>query len=278
MTIGRCPAASCGRVELVSGASPRSLRTLTTDAFEHVPALRGKLTPAEHSGLRATWELIALWDERARARGLPPDWRLSNEELESTRQAMLGEHLAGRDLWVYGYGSLMWDPGFHFVEVRLAELQGHRRRFCYRSTLGRGSRERPALMLALQRGSGSCTGLAFRVAAPQVDAESAALWRREMLRGGYSPALLPVATPQGEVTALAMTANTAHADYVGELALEDTAAMIAGASGMLGSNRDYLEQLAAQLETLGIDDPYVQRLRRRVLALAAHSVAGSAPE
>ncbi|HTP72671.1 MAG TPA: gamma-glutamylcyclotransferase [Burkholderiaceae bacterium] len=251
---------------------------MTPDAFEHVPALRGKLTPAERSGLRATWELLALWDERARARGLPPDWRLSNEQLESTRQAMLAEHIAGRDLWVYGYGSLMWDPGFHFVEVRLAELQGYRRRFCYRSTLGRGSHDRPALMLALQPGGGRCTGLAFRVAAPQVEAESAVLWRREMVRGGYTPALLPVATPQGAITALAMTANTAHADYVGELALEDTATMIASASGMLGSNRDYLEQLARQLETLSIDDPYVQLLRLRVRALAGHSLAGSAPE
>lgn len=257
---------------MCSGGTPGTdHHHLSTDPFVHLPALRGKLTPPEQSGLRATWELLAQWDERARARGLPANWRLPNEQIEATRLALLGD-CRGRDLWVYGYGSLMWDPGFHFAEVRLADLHGYRRRFCYRSTLGRGSRAEPALMLALEHGGGRCTGLAFRIAAPLVDAESAVLWRREMVRGGYCPALLPVATPQGEVTALAMTANVAHADYVGELPLDETAATIARASGMLGSNHDYLEQLARQLDTLGIDDPYVQQLRQRV---RAHSLAGS---
>lgn len=243
--------------------------TLTPDAFMHLPALRGKLTPPEQSGLRTTPEWLALWDERARSRGLPANWRLSDDELEATRLALLGDHVNGGDLWIYGYGSLMWDPGFHFAEVRLADLHGYRRRFCYKSTLGRGSRDQPALMLALERGGGCCTGLAFRIAADMADAESAILWRREMLRGGYSPEMLPMTTPQGDITALVMTANVAHADYAGELPLDDSAAMIAGASGVLGSNRDYLEQLASQLRTLGIHDPYVDQLLHRVQVLAA---------
>jgi len=251
--------------------------TVTLDAFVHLPSLRDKLTPPERSRLRATWEQLAQWDELARARGLPANWRLSDQELEASRVALLGERIGIGELWVYGYGSLMWDPGFHFAEVRLAELQGYQRRFCYRSTLGRGSRERPALMLSLPRGDGGCTGLVFRMAAP-VEVESAVLWRREMLRGGYCPALLPVSTPQGEVTALVMTANVAHADFVGELPLDDTAVVIAGASGLFGSNRDYLELLAHQLDTLGIDDPHVRQLLQRVRALDdAHSHAGSAP-
>lgn len=249
---------------------------MTSDAFVHLPALRGKLKPAHESGLRTTPQMLAQWDERARARGLPANWRLSDEEIEATRQALLGAHVTGADLWVYGYGSLMWDPGFHFCEVRLADLHGYRRRFCYRSTLGRGSREQPALMLSLERGGGRCTGLAFRIAGDIADVESAMLWRREMIRGGYSPALLPVSTPQGDLTALVLTANVAHADYVGELPLERTAAMVASAAGVLGSNRDYLERLAAQLATLGIDDPYVEQLLQRVRALA-HPPEGSNP-
>jgi cation transport protein ChaC len=251
---------------------------LTTDAFEHLPVLRGKLKPAEESGLRTTVATLAQWDERARARGLPPNWRLSDQELEATRQALLGT-VAGADLWVYGYGSLMWDPGFHFAEVRLADLHGYCRRFCYRSTLGRGSRDQPALMLALERGSGCCTGLAFRIAGEIAEVESAMLWRREMIRGGYRPALLPVRTPQGDITALVMTANVAHADYLGELPLEDTAAMIASASGVLGSNRDYLEHLAAQLALLGIADSYVEELLGHVRTRATpHPLAGSTLE
>ncbi len=261
---------------LLHGTCQGPATSVTTDPFEHLPALRGKLTPAEQSRLRPTWEQLAQWDERARAHGLPPDWRLPNEQIESTRRALLAGHGAERDLWVYGYGSLMWDPGIHFAEVRLARLPGYRRRFCLRSTLGRGSREQPALMLSLEQGSGECSGLAFRIAAPQVEAESALLWRREMLRGGYAPKLLPVSTPQGEITALAMTANVAHPDYLGELPLHETAVTIAGAVGLFGSNRDYLEQLAGQLDTLGIDDPYVRRLLQRVRALAGPSIAGSA--
>jgi len=86
-----------------------------------------------------------------------------------------------------------------------------------------------------------------------------------------------MSTPQGEITALTMTVNVAHPDYMGELPLEDTAAMIAGAVGLFGSNRDYLEQLAGQLDTLGLDDPYVRQLRQRVRAIAGPSVAGAAP-
>ena len=247
------------------------------DAFRHVPALRGKLTPAEQSELRVTVQRIEQWDQRARSRGMSADWRRPDAELEATRRALLGEHVNARDLWVYGYGSLMWDPGFHFAEVRLADLHGYRRRFCFKSTLGRGSREQPALMLSLEPGSGCCTGLAFRIAADLADGESAILWRREMIRGSYTPALLPISTPQGDVTALVMTANTTHADYVGELPLDGAAAMIACAAGMLGSNRDYLEQLARQLAMLGIDDPYVAQLQQRVCALAGvHSLEGLA--
>ena len=251
---------------------------LAPDAFMHLPALRGRLTPPEQSGLRVTPEVLATWDERARERGLPASWRLSQHELEAARLAVLGRHVSGQDLWVYGYGSLMWDPGFHFAEVRLADLHGYRRRFCYRSTLGRGSRSLPALMLALERGGGCCTGVAFRIAGDVADAESAILWRREMVRGGYSPAMLPMTTPQGDITALVMTANVSHADYTGELPLDDTATMIATASGVLGSNRDYLEQLAQQLDALGIEDPYVNQLQQRVQQLAAtHRLEGLDP-
>jgi glutathione-specific gamma-glutamylcyclotransferase len=241
------------------------------EAFLHLPSLRGKLTPAEKSALRATIDVVSAWDERARKLGIADGWRLSDEELESTRRALLGAHCAGQsDLWVYGYGSLMWDPGFHFTEVRLADLRGYQRRFSYKTHIARGTRERPALMLTLERGKAECCcrGLAFRIAAHAADVESGMLWRREMLRGGYRPALLPVTTPQGDLTALVMTVNPAHPDYAGELPFDDTAAMIAAAEGVTGTNRDYLEQLARQLDHLGIDDPYVMSLMQRVQSLA----------
>ena len=84
---------------------------------------------------------MAVWDERARAQGLAPDWRQSDAQLEAGRRALLGPQLAVEGLWVFGYGSLMWDPGVHFAEVRRADLPGHGRRFCYRTIMGRGTPE-----------------------------------------------------------------------------------------------------------------------------------------
>lgn len=243
-------------------------------AFEHLPHLRGRVKPAEQSELRGTWERVAAWDERARVRGFPPSWRLSNEQLEATRRELLGGMLAaGQDLWIYGYGSLMWDPGFHFAEVRLAHLRGYQRRFTYWTRIARGTREQPALMLTLEQQPHDadclCTGLAFRIRGELAEVESAMLWRREMLRNGYCPTLLPVDTPQGPLSALVFACNHAHDDYAGEMPLAQTAAIVAVAAGVIGTNREYLEQMAAQLQALQIRDPYVDELLRAVRAHGA---------
>jgi glutathione-specific gamma-glutamylcyclotransferase len=237
---------------------------LTVDAFIHLPNLRERVTPPEKSRLRLTPGMFAMWEGRARAAGLPANWRLPDEVIEQSRHALLGEHRSGDDLWVYSYGSLMWDPGFQFSEVRLADAEGYQRRFTLKIDLGRGSLEYPALMLSLEPQAGRCHGLAFRIAADAVHAESAILWRREMLRGGYAPAMVPMTTPQGPITALAFVSNRAHPSYVGELPLSETAAIIASGKGILGTNREYLAQLATQLRALGIDDPYVAELYQQI--------------
>jgi cation transport protein ChaC len=241
---------------------------LTPDAFIHLPHLFDRVTHPDKSLLRLTPEVFAMWEGRARAAGFPASWRHSDEVIEQSRLALLGEHASCDDLWIYCYGSLMWDPGFHFTEVRLADAEGYQRRFTLRIELGRGSRKFPGLMLSLEPQAGCCRGLAFRIAADAVHAESAILWRREMLRGGYSPALLPMSTPQGPITALAFVSNPAHASYVGELPLGETAAVIASGKGILGTNRQYLAQLAMQLDALGIEDPYVGELYRHIGAVS----------
>lgn len=243
---------------------------MTSDPFIHLPDLRGRVKPAVTSELRVTPDVLSFWDERARMMGRADDWRISDDAREATRRALFGELSArDEDLWVFAYGSLMWDPGIHFSEVRVADLEGYQRRFTYRITVGRGSPEHPGLMLALEREAGCCRGLAFRIAAPAVDAETEILWRREMIRGGYSPLLLPMTTPQGRITALVFAANHAHDEYAGELSPDETAQMIARASGPLGSNRAYLEQLAEQLAALDIEDGYIRDLLARVDAAAA---------
>ena len=243
---------------------------MTADAFIHLPSLRDRVTDPQKSLLRLTPEMFAMWEQRARAAGFPAHWRLSDEVIEQSRLSLLGDHRSGDDLWIYCYGSLMWDPGFHFTEVRLADARGYQRRFTLKIELGRGSRKYPGLMLSLERQEGCCRGLAFRIAADVVHAESAILWRREMLRGGYSPAMVPMSTPQGPITALAFVSNPAHASYVGELPLDQTAAVIASGRGILGTNREYLAQLATQLDALDIEDPYVTELYRQI---DAHAVS-----
>ncbi|MEO7854702.1 MAG: gamma-glutamylcyclotransferase [Rubrivivax sp.] len=239
------------------------------DPFRHLPGLRARIKPAEQSELRVTPDVLSMWTERARLLGRPADWRWSDDAIEASRLSILGGLPADEDLWVFGYGSLMWDPGFHFTEVRLAELAGFQRRFSYRTTLGRGCPERPGLMLAIERCAGDCHGLAFRVAAEVAQAESSIVWRREMIRGGYSPVLLPLRTPQGPLTALSFAPNLAHPDHVGELPLLQTAAHIASGVGVLGTNREYLEFLVAQLEHLGIDDAYMNELLVQVRRVPA---------
>ena len=238
--------------------------TRPNDAFCHLPQLRERIAPAEASSLRVTPQTLALWDERARVQGRGADWRLSDAQLQATHVALLGDGSDGQDLWIFGYGSLTWDPGFHFSEVRLAVLPAHRRRFSCRTVLGRGSPECPGLMLTLEPGEGDCAGLAFRIDAAQAVHEAGMVWRREMIRAIYRPCVLPVHTPQGEVSALVFAANTDHADHVGELTLDEAADMIARAEGVLGSNRQYLEQLVRQLEHLGISDDYLLQLLEHV--------------
>lgn len=235
-----------------------------TDAFRHVPSLRHRITPAQASALRVTPEVMAAWDERARLLGRADGWRHSDAELDASCQAFMAGLDSENDLWVFAYGSLMWDPGFHFSEVRRADLHGHQRRFLFRTTLGRGSPELPGLMLSLEPADGTCFGLAFCIPPAAREHEFSCLWRREMIRGSYCPALRSVATPQGDVCALVFAANPAHPDHVGDLPLPETARIVAHAAGFLGSNRDYLEQLAQQLHGLGIEDDYVTRLHQLI--------------
>ena len=248
--------------------------TAPNDPFTHLPTLRDRLTPADLSAVRVSPDTLLRWDEQAQGHGLPACWRLSDQQLEDGRCAMLGPHDALHDLWLFGYGSLMWDPGVHFTEVRLADLPGFERRFSYKTTMGRGTPDKPALTLSLEPSAGSCRGLVFRIAADRVAVELGMVWRREMLRNGYCPTWLPMSTPQGPVTALAFVSNRGHEGYAGDLSLAQAAAIIATACGVFGSNRDYLDQLAAQLAALAIEDAYIAQLRQQVLEQAqAHEQA-----
>jgi cation transport regulator ChaC len=115
----------------------------------------------------------------------------------------------GAPLWVFGYGSLMWNPGFPHLERQPAVLHGYHRRFCVLSHYYRGTPERPGLVLGLDRG-GSCRGIAFKVAPDDVEAVVAYLWEREMVTGVYRPSLRQIRLPSGPVTACCFLADRHH--------------------------------------------------------------------
>lgn len=224
-------------------------------AFEYVPQLRDKIIDPHASRFRfLDYKDI---DQRAREAGYPEGWRRSDEEREGIRQSVL----AGRegDIWVFAYGSLMWDPGFFFDEVRVGRASGYQRKFCLHMNMGRGSPDLPGLMAALDDGE-YCDGLVFRITAEQVDHETAVIFRREMISHGYVAIFVPVETDQGPVEALTFFVNKDGDRYAGDLGLDTSAQMIATAKGINGTNIDYVDNLYDQLQLLGLNDPQFEEL------------------
>jgi cation transport protein ChaC len=167
-------------------------------------------------------------------------------------------------LWVFGYGSLIWDPGFPVAERRIARLDGWHRSFCMRSIHHRGTVEQPGLVLALDQAEGaSCTGVAFRVTPGEEAATLAALRERELVSSAYLEMTLPVVTEAGPLEALAYVIDPHHVQYC-HLDREEQARIIASATGGRGPNRDYLWSTAAHLAELGIGDPDLEWLAKRV--------------
>jgi cation transport protein ChaC len=186
-----------------------------------------------------------------------PEARAASLDATLTRVA------PGSDVWVFGYGSLMWNPAFHHVEQRSARAPGWHRRFCLWNTFGRGSPENPGLTLALESG-GSCLGLALRIAAAQVREELTVLWNREMLMGSYLPRWVRLATADGPVEAVTFVANRANERYAGRLPMARVAELLARSRGPLGEGREYLERTVAELERHGARDGEMHALLRAV--------------
>lgn len=175
-------------------------------------------------------------------------------------------------LWVFGYGSLMWQPDFPVAEARVARLSGWHRSFCMWSIHHRGTVQAPGLVLALDRAAGAvCDGLALR-AEPGTEVATLAMLRdRELVSSAYLETRLPVTFRDGGGAAetLAYVIDPAHVQYTGPLAPEDQARIIAGASGGRGRNCDYLWSTVAHLADLGIADPDLEWLSARVRELVA---------
>lgn len=186
----------------------------------------------------------------------------------AAQRAML--HAADGDAWVFAYGSLMWNPGFDFVESRPALLHGYHRAFCIYSNYYRGTAERLGVVLGLDRG-GSCRGIAFRLPQEKRREILDYLWDREMLTWDreaistvYNLRVSDTRTADGAVRCRTFVANPAHEDYAGRLPEDRIVEMIRHGVGISGTNRAYLENTVAHLDALGIADRRLHRLLRRV--------------
>ena len=169
------------------------------------------------------------------------------------------------EIWVFGYGSLLWKPGFEFVEKRAALLYGYHRSFCIYSDYYRGTAENIGLVLGLDRG-GSCQGLAFRLAPDAAHGILDYLWDREMITSVYDLRVMAAHTDMGPVRCRTFVANRMHEEYAGRLPPDEIVRMIRRGVGVTGSNREYLENTVGHLDALGIGDGPLHRLLRQVNA------------
>jgi cation transport protein ChaC len=191
---------------------------------------------------------------------LTDQYALTEAELAATRDAVMASHPAGAPLWVFGYGSLMWRPGFDFLDRQRATIHGFHRSFCVYSHVHRGTREKPGLVLGLDRG-GSCRGIAYLVSWETATDTVEYLIGREMVTRVYMPRWVPARLDDGRrVLAHTYTAAHNHTQYAGKLDLAEAARLIRHGVGRSGANPDYLFSAVDHLDELGLADGPLHRI------------------
>jgi cation transport protein ChaC len=184
-----------------------------------------------------------------------------------------GSSRAGGDLWVFGYGSLMWRPGFDFEERTLATVRGLHRALCVWSHVHRGTPDRPGLVLGLDRG-GSCRGVAFRVAAARRADTLAYLRAREQVTRVYIECEQEVSLADGRrVRAVTYRADRRHPQFAGRLSDAALLEVVRAGVGLSGANPDYVLATQDHLEELGIHDAVLARLARALRSSEAATVS-----
>jgi cation transport protein ChaC len=166
------------------------------------------------------------------------------------------------ELWVFGYGSLMWKPGFPYVEAQRALLKGAHRALCVYSIVHRGTHAAPGLVLGLDRG-GSCHGIAFRVSDSAQEETVAYLRAREQVTDVYVEARRPVRLLDGSgrhVNALCYLCDRNHEQYAGALSLEEQIRIVRAGKGQEGGNVEYVLRTMRHLQELGVTDPLLASL------------------
>lgn len=189
---------------------------------------------------------------------------LSDAQLQASITNILNQRSHSSKIWIFAYGSLIWNPVFEYHERQIAMLDGWHRSFCIWAPLGRGTPKEPGLVLALEQ-SGHCCGVAYQIEADP--SELLLLWRREMVVGSYIPRWVEVETSDQKLDAIAFTINPQHSLYAANLSLLQTAVAISTASGSLGSCTTYLMQTIEGLADCGIVDMELMKVHEQVMLL-----------
>ena len=228
-----------------------------SDPFVHHPELRDVIAAPEASVFRKqTMDEFRAWLTSV---GIDTEVLFTDEERNANRAEVL-QGREGRDVWIFAYGSLMWDPGIRFAEVRRAYLPGYSRHFILKDTFGgRGTEDAPGVMAALDHGGG-CDGLAFRIAGADFEQETDFIWRREFIGPGYIPVFAPVETDAGSVEALTFLADHEAELIAAEMTWDEIVTYAATGTGVFGTSMQYVSNIVEHFDILGIDDKRVKEL------------------
>lgn len=243
---------------------PRSPRR-PSDALS---LLKSTVTPLDEpntADVAAAREALGVHDDLA---GIypPPNGavvHLSEAELAASRELAFAAHADTDDIWIFGYGSLIWNPGLPVIETVRATVHGYHRGLFMWSRLNRGTAEQPGLVLAIDRG-GSCPGMAFRLAYDGSTPHLETLWQREMSLGAYRPAWLPCRLLDGRrIRALSFVIRHDSPAYAGTLPDAVLRHVLREARGTYGTTREYVEKTVVALRTAGIPDRHLEKLLAR---------------
>jgi glutathione-specific gamma-glutamylcyclotransferase len=191
---------------------------------------------------------------------LPPEILWTQAKIDQSLAETMAKRPAGEDVWVFAYGSLMWNPLSSYDQRVSATLDGWHRSFCIRLIAGRGTPQRPGRMLALEPG-GHTQGVALRLAAETLEEELRILWIREMLTGAYTPTWTTVTLATGETQhALAFVANGCPRQYEADSSPATVSRLIAEAQGALGTNAEYVFRLRQALADCALGDTYIEEV------------------
>jgi len=195
--------------------------------------------------------------------GTPPAG-VPEAELRRGMQDVLDQRREPDGIWVFAYGSLMWEGGFAHDAVRVGTVKGLVRRYCIWDNRNRGTPERRALTLGLEREPGTCAGLAFHLAEEDVQEALWTVWKQEMTGGYYTAEWVEVAASHGPVAALTFIADPRHPLYAGALRENEVTDVLAAGVGPGGTAAAYLLQTAEAMRDRGIPDPYLERFEAEV--------------